>query len=95
MALSVLVKRVHKLERGTTIIAPLDIPVVTPDFLSALEPESHLDILVLTVRCAVRLLGQVDMEPFGVLGVEVISSSEQFNEEAVMAHEMKLRQVKI
>ena len=55
------------------------------NLLLSLEPHCHLCVLIFFVGSSVRVFGIIDMQPFSVLGVKVVSGAEKGNEVDIMA----------
>jgi hypothetical protein len=74
---------------------PLNEMLMSRNLLFALEPDSHLKILILAVSCTVSIFGQIYVKAFGVFSVEVVCWAEVLNFEHIMFCKVKLGEVKV
>lgn len=65
------------------------------NFFAAIEPESHLGEFVLTIGGSIRMLGHVDVEPFGVLHIRVVRSAQLLGKVTVMPNNMEFGDVEM
>jgi hypothetical protein len=75
--------------------APFDVLLVSLNLLLSLEPHCHLCVLILFVGSSVCVFGIIDMQPFSVLGVEVVGGAEKGNEVDIMAQKMNFGDIEV
>jgi hypothetical protein len=63
--------------------------------LTALQPQSHLRVFVFVVRCAVGVLGKVNVETFVLLSIVIISCAEESDRCVTVDETVEFREVEV
>jgi hypothetical protein len=77
------------------LLPPFDVCRVVLGLLTALIPHRHLIILILSIGCIIRVLGQLDVQALHLFRVIIVSSAEQVDGWNIVKEAVDLRQIEM